>query len=669
MVRGKLRLFLLSFLMLFVELALIRWVGANVIYLSYFSNFVLLGSFLGIGIGFLRARSPLILSGWAPLALLALVGFVLAFPVQVQHAGEQLIYFGRGTTTGLPVWLTLPVVFLASAVVMSLLGEAVARTFVTFEPLDAYRLDILGSIAGIVAFSLLSLLGSPPISWGIVVAVCFVLLELPGLPIVKLVPLALLLTVLGVESAASGVSWSPYYKISVVNTNPNTYLISANGVPHQLIEPVAQRRQRAPIYFLPYQRAASDPLNDVLIVGAGTGSDVAIALSEGAEHVDAVEIDPRLYELGKQLSPDQPYADPRVDVHVDDGRAFLERTNTRYDLILFALPDSLTLVSGQSSLRLESYLFTSEAMASARAHLASGGVFSMYNFYREQWLVDRLANTLRDVYGHGPCVDEIAGGGHLALLTVSGDPSAVSCPTEWRPQSAPAPAPATDDHPFVYLRTASIPAIYLVTLALILLVSLVAVRMVAGPFAGMAPFVDLFFIGAAFLLLETKNVVQFALLFGTTWIVNALAFAGILLAVLAAVETTRRIRIRRPPLLYALLLISLAVAWVVPEHALLELAIVPRLLAAVTLAFAPIFVANVIFADRFRGSASSAVAFGTNLLGAMVGGLLEYTALIVGYRALLGLAAFLYLAALALRPRAGPETLSPAPALKVGAGS
>ncbi|MDP9242385.1 MAG: spermidine synthase [Actinomycetota bacterium] len=661
------RLFLLSFLMLFVELALIRWLGANVIYLSYFSNFVLLGSFLGIGIGFLRARSTFDLSGWAPVALLALVGFVLAFPVQVQHAGEQLIYFGRGTTTGLPVWVTLPIVFLAAAVVMSLLGEAVARTFVTFEPLEAYRLDILGSIAGIGAFSVLSLLGSPPIGWGIVVAVCFALLELPRFPIVRLVPVVILLIVLGVESAASGVSWSPYYKISVVKTNPNTFLISANGVPHQLIEPVTQRRQRAPIYFLPYQRAAADPLNNVLIVGAGTGSDVAIALSEGAKHVDAVEIDPRLYELGKQLNPDHPYSDPRVDVHVDDGRAFLERTHTRYDLILFALPDSLTLVSGQSSLRLESYLFTSEAMASARSHLAPGGVFSMYNFYREQWLVDRLANTLRGVYGHAPCVDEIAGGGHLALLTVSGDPSAVSCPTEWKPQTAP--APATDDHPFVYLRTASIPAIYLVTLALILLVSLAAVRVVAGPFRGMAPYLDLFFMGAAFLLLETKNVVQFALLFGTTWMVNALAFAGILLAVLAAVETTRRIRIRRPALLYMFLLVSLAVAWAVPPHLLLDLALVPRLLAAVMLAFAPIFVANVIFADRFRASSSSAVAFGTNLLGAMVGGVLEYTALIVGYRALLGLAALLYLAALAFRPRGGSEAPSPAPAVKVGAGS
>src|SRR5260370_27074361 len=91
----KLRLVLLSFLMLFVELALIRWLGANIVYLSYYSNFVLLGSFLGIGIGFLRARSRISFFPWTPVALAVLVAFVLRFPVQVSHtSGNQLIFFG-----------------------------------------------------------------------------------------------------------------------------------------------------------------------------------------------------------------------------------------------------------------------------------------------------------------------------------------------------------------------------------------------------------------------------------------------------------------------------------------------------------------------------------------------------------------------------------------------
>ena len=86
-------------------------------------------------------------------------------------------------------------------------------------------------------------------------------------------------------------------------------------------------------------------------------------------------------------------------VIIDDGRAFLERSDDRYDLILFALPDSLTLVSGQSSLRLESYLFTREAMEVARDHLTPDGVFAMYNYYRYPWLADRLANTSKRCMG------------------------------------------------------------------------------------------------------------------------------------------------------------------------------------------------------------------------------------------------------------------------------
>ena len=161
----------------------------------------------------------------------------------------------------------------------------------------------------------------------------------------------------------------------------------------------------------------------------------------------------------------------------------------------------------------------------------------------------------------------------------------------------------------------------------------------------MAPFADLFFMGAAFLLLETKSVVQFALLFGTTWFVNALVFAGILFAVLAAIEVARRVRLPPPGVMYVALLAGLAVAWVVAPASLLSLAPVPRFVAGVVVTFAPIFLANLIFAQRFRDVGASTIAFGANLLGAMLGGVLEYAAIVTGYRALLFLVALLYGAA------------------------
>jgi hypothetical protein len=157
--------------------------------------------------------------------------------------------------------------------------------------------------------------------------------------------------------------------------------------------------------------------------------------------------------------------------------------------------------------------------------------------------------------------------------------------------------------------------------------------------------------GAAFLLLETKNIATFALLFGTTWIVNAMVFAGVLVIVLAAVETTRRFRTPPLPVVFGLIAGSLALAYVVKPEWLLELSFAPRLIAAVLLAFIPIYLANIAFAKRFAASADSQSAFGINLLGAMVGGTLEYAALLTGYGNLLIVVALIYLAAFLLKPK------------------
>jgi hypothetical protein len=235
----------------------------------------------------------------------------------------------------------------------------------------------------------------------------------------------------------------------------------------------------------------------------------------------------------------------------------------------------------------------------------------------------------------------------------------------WRTSSS-FPGPARDDYPFLYLRNRTIPGFYLLTLALILLASLIITRTAAGPFRQMRSYVDLFFMGAAFLLLETKNVVQFALLFGTTWFVNALVFAGILVAVYAAIELARRVKLPPPAVLYGLLLAALVVAWVIPPHDLLTLSFAPRFVTAVAIAFAPVFLANLVFAQRFRDVGSSTVAFGANLLGAMVGGMLEYLSLITGYHALLILVAVLYgLAFVTDRKRVGSRNQSETPALRL----
>ncbi len=628
--------------MLFVELALIRWTAANNVYVTNATNFVLLASFLGIGVGFLNARSKRDYLRWTPLALLGLVAWELAFPVILATQSGPHPYQGLRGAAALPKPLTLTIVFVLSVAVMAGFGQAVARIFIQFKPLRAYRLDIAGSIAGIVVFSVLSFLDLPPLAWAVIAGGGLVYLLASGRRWWQWVFVGGFVVLLGIESFAPGEQWSPYYKLSAQERGasaPALY-VSANNIPYQAARSLAVLKKQKPFYFYPYRHVTASSLANVLIIGAGTGNDVAVALSEGAKHVDAVEIDPVLLKIGRARHPNHPYQDPRVTTHIADGRAYLQNTATKYNLIEFALPDSLTAVSGQSNLRLESYLLTAQSIRAAMARLAPGGTFSMYNYYAP-FLFSRYATTLEGTFKQAPCaeVGPPLGGRRLSVLTVKPGGSVPNCASTWQGSRV---APATDDHPFPYLQNNAIPSAYLWMLGLILLASLLFIRVGGAAFGKMRGYLDLAFMGAAFLLLETKNVVQFALLFGATWFVNSLVFAAVLVAVYLAVETANRVRLPRPLILYGLLIAALAVAWLVPQEAVLDLPPVTRFLAGGALAFAPIYLANLVFAQRFSGVETSSTAFAANLLGAMVGGALEYVALATGYRFLLILTGVLY---------------------------
>ena len=527
--------------MLFLELSLIRLIAAHVVYVRYFTNFVLLASFLGIGLGFLRANSKRDSFSSLPLFLLLTIAFVMVFPVG-QRSGATHGAFGWPS---LPVWLSLPLIFILVTLVMMASAAGVARAFATFRPLHAYRLDIIGSILGIVLFTIASILRLPPVAWILAVALLFGASlgrrATPG----QWVALGLAAALLGVQWQVSADLWSPYYRVDVeARQRDGRTPIFVNGSPHQSIWTLEDLVKEQPFYGYPYRHIPDNPLDEVLIVGAGSGNDVALALARGAGHVDAVEIDPVLQGLGRERHPNRPYQDTRVREHVEDGRAFLERSDRKYDLVLFALPDSLVLVAGQGSLRLESFLFTREAFEAVRSHLKPEGAFSMYNYYRPD-VFARYAATLTEVFGSRPCLDvgePGAGANHQAVLTISAQPDVVECSTFWAPPRV-VPRPATDDYPFPYAQGWGLSTFYIVSLALLLLGSAFAIRRFGHvEMADARRYLDLFFMGAAFLLLETKSIVQFALLFGTTWLVNSLVFTGILVSVLLAIEVAERVK-------------------------------------------------------------------------------------------------------------------------------
>jgi len=663
----RLRIFLVSFTLLFFELLCIRWIPAYVRYLSYFTNFILLASFLGMGLGILAARRASFRFPSFPVMLLALTAVVAVNRFELNISNTDVLYFGSGTTgyARAESFILLPLIFTFVAAAFVPLARTLGGLFRQTPPLTAYTFDILGSLAGTAAFFAIGYFALPPIYW-------FATL---GLLVVSLGAKAQLVrTTLLVAAACAvalflqrGTYWSPYYKITLTPAQPTGYNLDVNSIGHQSMIPW---QDKEPFYRRVYELFAGSLFKHALILGAGTGSDTATALANGVQSVTAVEIDPVIQKLGAEFHPDHPYSDPRVRLVNTDGRVFLRNTAEKFDLIIFALPDSLTLTSSIANLRLESFLFTQDSLAAARERLTPDGVLVLYNYYREPWLIEKLASMVGRTFDRESFVSAYGGQGRGAVI-ING-PRLDTIPKDrfgpYREQpvaeetkelrvtgegfSANSDAPAaTDDWPFLYLPRKSFPAIYIRGLAVVAVISIAAIYWIAPPSALRRFDWHMFFLGAAFALLEVKALTTFALLFGSTWTVNSLVFFAILTSVLVAVLVNARFTFRRIWLVYVLLFGTLALNLFVRPETLLFGNVALRYIVASCLAFAPVFVANLIFSNSFRDTEEADVAFASNLLGIMCGGMLEYFSMLVGYHLLLVAVITFYALAMLLHGR------------------
>lgn len=670
--RAEFRLFLLSFIILFFELALIRWLSAYVLYLGYFTNFVLLGALLGIGAGALLAKRQQALIKALPAVLFGFFALILVTRSQVSPYYADFVYFtSTPGALALPPYLLLPLIFVGVTAIFTLLSQDLGQLLDAFAPLRAYTLNIVGSLAGIAAFTAMSFFSLSAWVW-FAIAALGILVFMPrdrawGIQVILLAALVL---VVGVSDAAFKNIWSPYYRLNLVDTGiprpwqpvarfdgraSSSFSLLANGAGHQEFSTLAEAER---FYQAPYTLFEPQQFyKNALVIGAGGGNDVAFALANGVQHVDAVEIDPRIVELGTRYHPEHPYSDPRVSVHIDDARAFLKRTQTTYDLVIFALPDSLVLASNASSIRLESYLFTLEAFEDVRDRLSPNGLFVLYNYYRYDWLVDKIGAMLETVFGQQAVYYRypeeeyrlfefvtLMVGPRLQQVTLNDAGFEVARTADV--------IPATDNWPFLYMAQPSLPGFYTVTLLLMLIFAGVYIGRLAPKGALNAGGLPFFFMGAAFTLLETKSIVQFLLLFGSTWLVNSLVFFAVLLVVLIANLLVARYQIRRVNLLYSLLFLALVLNILLPLRLLLFENVILRYTLAVMLLFSPIFIANLIYSALFREVKQASRAFGANLLGTMLGGASEYLALYFGYHWLVVLVAVFYIAAFVLLLRA-----------------
>jgi len=731
-------------------LASIRWFPAHVFYLTFFTNVVLLASFLGMSVGCLAAshrRNYLI---WTPLLLV--VALAAAHAVEISsgsfmrfidvgnQASPQQVFFGTEYHSqdlshyAIPVEVLCGFFFLIIALTFIGPGQELGRALKRWpNRVQAYTLNISGSIAGIVLFAACSWLELSSLWWFLLIAAGLGYLSfvspgnlLPGRLFSWAATALLLVLVVGLAAFVPTHNdyqgqretqqfWSPYYRIDFKKADLS---LSVNLIYHHQMVP---RNQNFPAYALPYllnRDAGRAAFADVLIIGAGSGNDVSRALQWGAQHVDAVEIDPAINRLGRQYHPDQPFQDPRVEIHLDDGRNFLRSTPRKYDLIIYALVDSLVLHSGYSNIRLESFLFTRQAFEDVRRHLKPNGNFVIYNYFRQGWLAARLQKGLEEVFGPGDTLvltlpyrkviePDRATFGDFTIFFAGAttdlrtafarqpdywlridEPPGPTSPNGFQPsgqnladnQQAAASywhfglatvlrpvgelRTATDDWPFLYLREPMIPTqswrgmVIMGGLGL-LLIFLFVPRQIANPVterttktraAGTMLNLQLFFLGAGFMLVETKAVVAMALLFGSTWVVNSVVFFAVLVMILGANWWTLRFQPERLWPYYAGLLITLILNTAIPLDFFLGMNRSIQVIGSSLLVFAPILFAGVIFAASFKRTTDPDRALGINIAGAMVGGLAEYSSMLLGFQYLMLVALLFYaLSAIGLR--------------------
>ena len=766
--RPALDLFLVSWLVLFLELACIRWFPAHVLFLSFFTNTVLLACFVGMSIGLLTARKKANYIAMTPLILAVALGTGLLidlFSQKLQHvltpadqsANSEVVFFGSETNAvdgkdyHVPVELVAAVFFGLIASVMVGPGQEMGRAFNRVSGRStAYSVNLLGSFTGIVCFAIISELQMPPFVWFILAALGIAVFAFrrnpadsdsaaksPMMGVIYLL-FAVVLT-LPTSGVGFGIQkemitkWSPYYRVDLY---PSTAFVETNRVSHQVM--ISRKEALLAGYALPFlfardlekadpQHKSWPPFKRVLIIGAGSGNDLSRALQwcPPDAKIDAVEIDPVIQKIGEQKHPDQPYADPRVTLHINDGRNFLRKAPSgEYDLVVFALIDSLVLHSGHSNIRLENFLFTNESFQDVQRVMKPTGIFTVYNYFRQGWLVARLREMLRSVFGTDPIVltappkDKIelnkpdydaftaffAGAPEvtdplrraftsadnsfwLAFKTPPSQESVFGFQKE-QPTGGPLPLPddllrgdvkkltgnwgrlrmteveesngalppATDDWPFLYVKQPTIPGHTWRGVGLTLIMSFLvwllfsrgpneegsaeAAQARRGEFGLIA---RSFFLGAGFMLVETKAVVHMALLFGSTWQVNTFVFAAVLMMALAGNLLAAALKPKNLSIFYVGLFAALAAGILIPLGAFLGLDRGVQIAGACALVFAPIAFAGVVFAGTFRRTMQPDRMFGANIIGALFGGLAENSSMLLGFQYLLCVAVGFYL--------------------------
>src|SRR6266568_3134037 len=656
------QLALWSLLALFFELLMIRWISSEIRVFAYFKNFVLIACFLGFGLGcYMSRRRVNLLTMVVPLLTLALV---VKLPWQSLRVLMSSIPTFVGASSEVHVWgvpaeFSFPLLAAAIAIIVPTfslicfsfipLGQVVGWYLENASNgILAYSVNVLASLAGILIYTLLCFLYQPPLTWFVVAGLLLVcvLWSWPRLRWSAGGAFIICLALLTLGTGKQGkVYWSPYQKLTLAPRAAEgkifEYELTTNDIFYQQILDLSPQFVAAHpslfaavpaqwnAYNLPYHFYSHPP--SVLVLGSGMGNDVAAALRNGAGQVTAVEIDPLILKLGEKYHFEKPYSSPRVQVVLDDARSYVQNSKDRFDLIVFSLLDSHTTSSYYTNIRIDNYVYTLEALKAAKQLLKTDGVFIIKFQAETPCIAGRLEGLFETVFGHAP-VQMRAGssfyttidtfyvaGSESRIARAMADPELARFVADHSKIKTQKAALTTDDWPYFYQREPGLPVPVIVISGALVLLCWLFLRRTGTALRSMRW--HFFFLGAGFLLLEAQIISKMALLFGTTWVVNSIVIAGLLLLIVAAnflVEFQREFPVRWA---YAGIFLTILASYLVPLEKFFYGSMMAKMLVATLVLCLPVFFAGIVFIRSFAKTGFRAEALGSNLLGAMLGGI------------------------------------------------
>jgi hypothetical protein len=288
-----------------------------------------------------------------------------------------------------------------------------------------------------------------------------------------------------------------------------------------------------------------------------------------------------------------------------------------------------------SSVRMDNYVYTEQGLRTAWQFVRDDGyMFVHFAAPDRPWLRDRIYYTIARATGYKPYMFLDRDVGYL----IPKEKAQIDVNLLARYQKMEPSAPlggvrtTSDDWPFLYLQPGAFPTGYVTVFAIVLLIAVAGIWACFGRGGGGRFDPTLFFLGAAFMLLETRGLTAMALLCGSTWMVSSLVVLGILAVALTSNLFVHYVRPTRPGPWFVLLILSSLVLWSLEPAWLNRYPLLLRTILGGILNGLPVGFAGVLFSMFLRRSEHSEAALGANVLGAVLGGSLDYLSTLLGLR-------------------------------------